>query len=276
LYREPIFYTITPVGSVKKSLKGTEKMAQETLGKLLKEAREKRRWSQAKLAGQLGIVSQTVLRWEQDKSVPREDCRQPLIELLGLDEEVFSHAKKPKIHEKVDISETTVREENVEQQEATDFVEVIVPLVKVYYGWSTTSDSAGEKYVTVGDRPLPYVHFDRSGYIVADASGHLNWGYTGGGSGNLALSLLTDYFGETPLPGEARRDIPQAWKYRNNFKMDFVAWFEKKQWEIWSGAITAWLKEQKEGGDPAPEHTLADIEHGWLGWSEKWDKYRGT
>lgn len=165
-------------------------MAQETLGKLLKEAREKRRWSQAKLAGQLGIVSQTILRWEQDKSVPREDCRQPLIELLGLDEEVFLHAKKPKIHEKVDISETTVHEENVEQQEATDFVEVIVPLVKVYHGWSTTSDTADEKYVTVDDRPLPYVHFDRSGYIVADASGHLNWGYTGGGPGNLALSLF--------------------------------------------------------------------------------------
>jgi len=249
---------------------------QETLGSLMRKAREKRGWSRATLAAKLGVVSQTVLRWEQDESIPREEFRQPLRELLGLDEEVFLRAKKPRTLDSSDVQETYPYEEKAEQQESTDFVEVKVLLVKVYRGWGTTSDTGGKKYVTVDGRPLPYVRFDRSGYIIADASGHLNWGYTGGGAANLALSILADYFGETPLSGEARRDIPQAWKYHYNFKMDFVAWFEHKEWEIWSGAITAWLKEQKEGGDPAPEHTLEDIKHDRLGWSEKWDKYKGT
>jgi hypothetical protein len=55
-----------------------------------------------------------------------------------------------------------------------------------------------------------------------------------------------------------------------------VAWFDEEEWEIWSGAITTWLKERKEQGDTAPEHKLKDIDHGWTGWWHRWEKYKGT
>ena len=143
----------------------------------------------------------------------------------------------------------------------------------MYRGWGNRDDTGGRKEVTVDGHPLPYVHLDHLGYVVADAKGHFNWGYTGEGPANLALSILADYFEEMPLLGEARREVYQAWKYHQNFKMDFVAWFDHKSWKISSWAIAAWLQEQQEAGDPAPAHSLLDVEHGWRGWSERWDKY---
>jgi hypothetical protein len=95
---------------------------------------------------------------------------------------------------------------------------------------------------------------------------------------------LADYFEETSRFEEIASTLDrwgksdywmasQMWKYRHNFKMDFVVWFPKAEWKISSLALSAWLREQREQGDPAPEHTLLDIKDGWTGWSKRWDGY---
>jgi transcriptional regulator with XRE-family HTH domain len=91
-----------------------------------------------------------------------------------------------------------------------------------------------------------------------------------------AESILLDYF-EVMYPNEQEKTL-RSWasKYSFNFKMDFTAWFDKRDWELWSGAITAWLQEQRENGDPAPSHMLSDIDDGWTGWWKRWNKYKGT
>lgn len=256
-------------------------MSDRTLGSQIKAAREKRGWSQKTLADKLKIVSLTVIRWEQDKSIPRQDVRKNLSELLDLEEEIFLLAKKPYARDREVVPDELEDQKNLSNDNEeprvdygpTEFIEFTIPSMKMYWGWGERDDTSGPKWVTVDGQPLPYVHFDRSGYVIADPVGHFSWGYTGRGPANLALSILADYFGETPLSGEARREVRQAWKYHYNFKMDFVAWFEKKSWEISSWAIDAWLREQQEEGDPAPEHTLSDVKDGWRGWSERWDKY---
>ena len=74
------------------------------------------------------------------------------------------------------------------------------------------------------------------------------WGNTGAGSRHLAQSILLDYF-EIMYPNE-QENVLRSWvnKYYFNFKMDFTAWFDKSEWEIWSGAITAWLEEERKKG----------------------------
>lgn len=163
-----------------------------------------------------------------------------------------------------------------EEIEDMEMVEYRIPPTVVYRGFyvQVPSKYGGylqERRVTSNGKPLlPYDTWVKPETVV------YGWGYTGAGPRHLAQSILLDYF-EIMYPDE-QENVLRSWvnKYYFNFKMDFTAWFDKKEWEIWSGAITAWLKEQREQGDPAPEHTLDDIGYGWRGWWKRWDRYKGT
>jgi len=161
--------------------------------------------------------------------------------------------------------------------EDMEMVEYKIPPIVVYRGFykQVPSEKYGgylqERRVTSNGKPLlPYDTWVKPETVV------YGWGYTGAGPRHLAQSILLDYF-ETMYPDE-QESVLRSWvnKYYFNFKMDFTAWFDENGWEIWSGAITAWLEEERKKGDPAPEHTLDDIQRGWRGWWKRWDKYKGT
>jgi len=131
-------------------------------------------------------------------------------------------------------------------------------------------------YITVDGQPLPY--FNKHDPVFGNADPEevqiYKWGYTGAGPRQLAESILGDYFGETAPQLWEDRVVCQARKYSYKLKMDFVAWFPKEEWEISAEAIVAWLRQQKEGRDPAPVYTLSERDSGWRRWSERWDKYQ--
>ncbi len=264
-------------------------MSQETLGQRIKVERIKRGWSQEELADKIGVSSLSVIRWEHGRGIPRDDSvRLALMEEFGFRKEDFIKRKNAQTQSEETIVlssqpflqaepviplEDEIQKSEVSHEELLDAIEIIIAPVKHYQGKLERQEGTQYKkgHVTVDSHSLPYY----DSYFAPKTISY-GWGHTGGGPRDLAASILLDYL-RTMSPHEEEQVLrTQAWKYSFNFKMDFVAWFDKEEWEIWSGAITAWLKEQKEGGDPAPEHSLADIEHGWSGWSEKWDKYKGT
>lgn len=169
-----------------------------------------------------------------------------------------------------------VRIPSPEEVEDMETIEYKIPPIIVYKGFyiQVHSEKYGEleerRVTSNGKRLLPFDTWVNPETVV------YGWGHTGSGPRHLAESILLDYF-EIMYPDEHEKTL-RSWvnKYSNNFKMDFTAWFDKREWELWSGAITAWLQEGRENGDPAPEHTLSAIEDGWTGWWERWEKYKGT
>jgi hypothetical protein len=98
-----------------------------------------------------------------------------------------------------------------------------------------------ERRVTSNGKPLlPFETWVKPETVV------YGWGHTGAGPRHLAQSILLDYF-EIMYPDE-QEHVLRSWvnKYYFNFKMDFTAWFAESEWEIWSGAITAWLEEERK------------------------------
>ncbi len=272
-----------------------EEEREETLGQIIRAKRKALGWSQDKLANKVKTTVVTVSRWERNKSFPRgDDIHLALIEALGLPEKTFVVWKEKELAKRDEEVSLVVKGEEdegvspvemvkelegvspIEMVEDMEMVEYKIPPIGAYRGFY--EQVYGEKYgyllerrVTSNGKPLlPYETWVKPETVV------YGWGYTGAGPRHLAQSILLDYF-EIMYPNE-QENVLRSWvnKYYFNFKMDFTAWFDKSEWEIWSGAITAWLEEERKKGDPAPEHTLDDIQYGWRGWWKRWDKYKGT
>ncbi len=281
---------------------------EETLGQRIKAIRKMRGWSREKLAEKVGTASLTILRWENDRAFPRGDeVQRALIEVLGLPKDEFSKQRERQIKEKkvptvADEVTETKGEIKSEAEEAPFPVEIVlprqyeytiipsekelsedeiveykIPPIIVYRGFYKRVFDERYGYdlermvLSNGERLFPYYTWVNPDTVV------FGWGHVGGGSTHLAQSILLDYF-EYMYPNE-KEEVLRSFveKYYRNFATDFTIWFgREKNWELWSGAITAWLKEERENGDPAPSHDLGDVGHGWVGWSERWDKYRGT
>jgi len=213
----------------------------------------------------LGLPEKTFVVWKE-KELAKRDEEVSLV-VKGEEDEGVSPVEMVKELEGVSP---------IEMVEDMEMVEYKIPPIGAYRGFY--EQVYGEKYgyllerrVTSNGKPLlPYETWLKPETVVS------GWGYTGAGPRHLAQSILLDYF-EIMYPNE-QENVLRSWvnKYYFNFKMDFTAWFDKSEWEIWSGAITAWLEEERKKGDPAPEHTLDDIQYGWRGWWKRWDKYKGT
>lgn len=90
-------------------------------------------------------------------------------------------------------------------------------------------------------------------HVVYHSPTGLAWGYGGSGPADLALSILADYFGESPTRTELVRGKPECWRYHQEFKWAFVAQFSDQGFFLESERIAAWLGE-----------TQQTSEDGWL------------
>ena len=280
-----------------------------TLGQRIKAKRLALGWTQARLAEEVGAATLSVIRWERGTFYPRDDDVQlALIEVLGLPKNEFEKGKRKltkKQEEAARIEEVKEQKgERVSQELREDEGFLPIKMILPYHYWNVSLPSPEEveamEFVEYRATPIivyrgfhEQVYYEKYGYSeerrvtsngrkLLPYSRYINpdtviygWGHTGMGPRNLAESILFDYFKIMYLSEE--EEVLRSWvnKYSFNFKMDFTAWFDKREWKVWSGAITMWLKEQRENGDPAPENTLDDVKYGWTGWWKRWDTYKG-
>jgi len=96
--------------------------------------------------------------------------------------------------------------------------------MKTYRGKRIYGDCPGVE-VTVDGKPLKHiVHHSPNGF---------EWGYSGSGPADLALSILADYLG----------DYNKAWLWHQHFKFCFVAGFSEPGWELTGSEINKYLQE---------------------------------
>jgi hypothetical protein len=98
-----------------------------------------------------------------------------------------------------------------------------------------------------------FVHVDRVGcqvipadgprywlrHVVYHAPARINYGYSGSGPADLALSILADHFDEQPTA--LRRGQCRCWAPHQAFQWAFLASMPRRGGEITSDQIAAWL-----------------------------------
>lgn len=102
--------------------------------------------------------------------------------------------------------------------------------MKTYIGDRTGGNCS--VLVKDGDKTYPLAH------VELHSPTGLNWGYSGSGPADTALSILADHFGERGKAETLHQD----------FKWAFVAGF-KDHWELTSEQIEKWLDERAEQND---------------------------
>lgn len=162
--------------------------------------------------------------------------------------------------------------------------------MKVYFGhrvFTPENPTWGDPVVTIHDvitrdvtrdadairpcecRPLAIVTFHSPDGI--------EWGYPGSGPADLALSILADYFEETPeLVLGALRTLwtprSKAAALHQRFKAEFLANEQRDQWQIRADVIEVWLRSPsvraclgglaQEDAELAEIRRLEEAEHG--------------
>ncbi len=70
----------------------------------------------------------------------------------------------------------------------------------------------------------------------------MEWGYSGSGPADLALSILCDYFDEKPSPADLRSGNFRAAPFYQDFKWSMIATIPKnEEWEITEVEIDQWV-----------------------------------
>jgi transcriptional regulator with XRE-family HTH domain len=236
-------------------------MDTDSLGQRIKTERMKRKWSQAKLAEMLGVSTLTVVRWENNAHIPREDARLFLVKEFNIPADIFEHETKNELEKREDMVQTEqiVYPSSQNEMKEEPFIEYVVPpLLKVYEGWREPEEkfvSGSRTHVMVNGQPLHV--FDLGHIYRNDANPEkrtiFEWGYGGGGPRMLASSILADYFGEHEDQGKARGTYKTV-QYDAAFKDDFVRWLPQKQkWRIMATEITAWVIDYDERKHLYPE-----------------------
>ena len=105
----------------------------------------------------------------------------------------------------------------------------------------------------------------------------IEWGYPGSDPADLALSILADYFEETPTRVlDALRSLwtprSKAAALHQQFKAEFLAHEQRDQWQIRADVIEVWLRSPsvrtclgglaKEDAELAEVRCLEEAEHG--------------
>jgi transcriptional regulator with XRE-family HTH domain len=213
------------------------------IGAMIKNKRMEFNWTQADLAGKLGMDNvETVRRWEGGTSSPRPEYRRKLIKLLKLRADTFLPAV-----------------EHVRPNDVEDEAVIPPPILRKYRGWRTgeyppfmpgewprydyhePNQGAGKTYVTVNGYPLEFFHVQYPPY-----SYRLDWGHIGPPADNLAASLLADYFGEMSIHGKkSEPEKYQTVRHYFQFSTEVVLYLRYEEWELSSDQITDWLRRQK-------------------------------
>src|SRR5579883_2417093 len=79
-------------------------MSGQTLGAKIRAARKRRAWSQAQLAGKIGVGDWEIGRWEKDQVIPKAEHQSSLQVLLGLRQEDFLVEKRGKRKQRLPTS----------------------------------------------------------------------------------------------------------------------------------------------------------------------------
>lgn len=256
----------------------------EEIGRRIKRAREKRRWSQAKLANAVGVNSLTVLRWEHGRVMPHYENQEALIKQLGMLQEDFLTEEKqptssPPIHpfepgQEQPITPPTIPsgESEPEQEQPPPALQLILPPkseFKLYRGRRIIRHAGHgiivrHPYVTVNGRPLKYFG---SGKRNPEEHIVFEWGFYGEGPRTLAEAILADFFEENyPERGYASNKDYNALLYGSLLKGDFIGKLprhvdddmEDDSWEISSYQIRRWFYSLQEKGI-TKEALLKDI-----------------
>ena len=248
----------------------------EEIGRRIKAAREKRHWSQAKLANAVGVHWFTVLRWEHGRSKPYYENQLKLIKHLGMRLEDFqleqkqliqsppSHRVEAEPEQELPITSSAIQsiEPEPEQELVPPAPRLILPAnteFKLYRGRRIVQHEGhsvilSQLDVTVDGRPLK--HFGPSKRNPELQVGY-EWGYPGTGPQALAEAILADFFAEDyPEYGYPRERDYNALLYGSLFKEDFIAQLPShapyvdvdESWEISSGQIWSWFNSLEEQG----------------------------
>src|SRR6266487_1516589 len=248
-------------------------MVEKTLGMRIREAREKRHWSRETLGEKLRVTSETVLRWELKGALPRYDTQLELIKMFGLHEQDFQQMQRIQKEEASSSSTEALVPDPKTSSGKEETLATSVKLIgesmsdpdveplhsskddfKLYRGWRPYKREGKGivirfPYVTVNGRPLRYFGpFKRD----PEQNRLFEWGYNGSGPGQLAESILADFFGEVyPEKGYASRKDFHALIYGDAFKYEVIIAFPRGDddaWELTSSQIRNWLLSLKERG----------------------------
>ena len=248
----------------------------EEIGRRIKAAREKRHWSQAKLANAVGVHSLTVLRWEHGRSVPHYENQLELIKHLGMRLEDFQLEQEQLIlsppsqlieaepEQELPTSSSAVQpiEAEPEQELIPSAPRLILPAkneFKLYRGRRIIQRAgrgviSRHPYVTVNSHPLKYFG---PGKRNPEEQVVFEWGYYGTGPRVLAVAILADFFAEDyPEHGYASQKDYNALLYGSLFKEDFIGKLSRHvddeevddSWEISSDQIRRWFYSLEEQG----------------------------
>ena len=128
--------------------------------------------------------------------------------------------------------------------------------MKIYEGFRDENDIAKVRVTTIGDFPKGVPDDVRLlKHVCQHSPTGFEWGYSGSGPADLALSLLFDHFGETPQAKGRASQIYQA------FKVRCVALLPRQGWTI----DTAYIDEILNlvyYTTPNPSATLDGFENG--------------
>lgn len=93
------------------------------------------------------------------------------------------------------------------------------------------------------DRIIVMVRDDSGKARMLDPAATFNWGYGGDGAEALALAILIDHIGETPLDKRVYRETAPSTALRcyQQFKFDFIQDLPDR-WELKSEDIEGWLR----------------------------------
>jgi len=114
---------------------------------------------------------------------------------------------------------------------------------KIYYGEPGGAvkviEFESSNQTTPPDKLRPLRH------VVLHSPTGFNWGYSGSGPADLALSLLCDVLGERPSEKQIYHGQFRAYAHHQDFKREFVArWDFNGGFEIDSQTIASWLRER--------------------------------
>lgn len=232
----------------RKSMNEKEQKSEE-LGKRLRREREQHFLTQKELAELIGVTEMTIYRWENGESKPRPYAQRKLMKALHLKKGAFLLEHEPQnIRQKSSIILSSTRQVNS-----------VLPspsITRIYKGWRAgmfvpqmpgrnapmlyEEDEYGDIHVTVNNYPLDcyYVH------DVCSNSPCFDWGRISARSEQLAVSLLTDYFGECGPRGKEDTENYQARKYLFQFWVKVVAFLPYEKWELSSDQISGWLERE--------------------------------
>ena len=112
--------------------------------------------------------------------------------------------------------------------------------MKTYIAQRPADDAIGNCVVVVKDAPRTYA----LRHVVYHSPTGFEWGYGGSGPADTALSILANYFDESP----ERREISNthAWYHHQAFKWHFIAPAPRKGFTLTEQQISEWLQAQQQ------------------------------